>query len=219
MTTYDDILATEPSEIEPRSMATIDAEAPDPLPVTGREWEVLRRMIHTTADFELAELVRFHPKAITAGVQALGSGCRVFTDTEMARKGIPLRRMGPLGCSVLCRINDSATLELAEKHNYTRAGAAMLAAGQELNNAVVVIGNAPTALAMVLKRMHEEDIRPALVVGMPVGFIKAAESKELLSAQQLVPFITIQGRKGGSALAACVVNALANMALADKEVD
>ncbi len=206
----------DPREIERRSLAIIDAEVPEPRPFQGAQWEIVRRMIHTSADFELLSLVRFHAGACAAGLDALRSGCTIVTDTEMARCGIPLRRMEPLGCSVRCLMGDEEAARLAKEGGQTRAKVAVDLAQERFAPAVWVIGNAPTALLRLLELLESGAAAPALVVGMPVGFVNAAESKELLLAQERTPFITIRGRKGGSALAACVINALAEMLLAGR---
>lgn len=226
--------ARAPQDIETRSLAIIDAEVPEPRPFAGVEWEVVRRMIHTTADFELLQLVRFHEGAVRAGLAALAAGARIVTDTEMARAGIPLRRMEPLGCSVHCLMNDPRVAEMAQKNGSTRALAAVdvavglaadMAERPAADNAAApktgwkavpeiwVIGNAPTALIRLLEHVRAGRARPVLVVGMPVGFVNAAESKELLLSQVLVPYVSVQGRKGGSALASSVINALADVVL------
>lgn len=216
--------ARRPLEIERRSLEIIDAEVPEPRPFAGVEWEVVRRMIHTTADFELLELVRFHPDAVAAGLAALRAGAAIVTDTEMARAGIPLRRMTPLGCTVRCLMNDPRVAAMARENGTTRALAAVdLAAGPDRAAGAAaasvpvpdiwVVGNAPTALIRLLEHVRAGTLRPALVVGMPVGFVNAAESKELLLAQSDAPYVTVRGRKGGSALAACVINALADVVL------
>ncbi|MGE4298291.1 MAG: precorrin-8X methylmutase [Desulfovibrionaceae bacterium] len=210
-----------PEAIEARSFAIIDAECPEPRPFAGARWEIVRRMIHTTADFDMLALARFHPQAVDAGLAALRRGCEVFTDTEMARCGIPLRRMEPLGCRVTCFMNDPDVVARAKAEGITRATAAMDLAGDRLDGAIVVVGNAPTALLRLLERLDAAPDgrpapRPALVVGMPVGFVNAAESKELLMARTDIPSIAVAGRKGGSALAACVVNALAAMVLRER---
>ncbi|NCC25181.1 MAG: precorrin-8X methylmutase [Deltaproteobacteria bacterium] len=202
-----------PEEIEARSLAVIDVEVPEPRPFAGAEWAIVRRMIHTTADFELLDLVRFHPRAVTAGLAALTHGCAMVTDTHMARCGIPERRLTPLCCTVNCLMTDPRTAELAQASGTTRARAAVDLAEDEFRPAIHVIGNAPTALIRLLERIEQGLSRPALIVGMPVGFVHAAESKDLLMAQMEIPFITLAGRKGGSALAASVINALADLAL------
>lgn len=208
-----DIIA--PMDIERESLRIIDSEAPEPRPFQGREWLVVRRMIHTSADFELLDLVRFSPGAVEAGLAALGRGCRVFTDTEMARCAIPLRRMAPLGCTVTCLMNDPEVAERAAAQGVTRARAAVDKAAPDMDGAVVVVGNAPTALLRLLELAEQGRVAPALVVGMPVGFVNAAESKALLALQNKLSYVTIQGRKGGSPLAGCVINALADILLSD----
>lgn len=206
----------EPGAIENKSFAIIDSEVPEPRPFSGNEWLVVRRMIHTSADFELLSLVAFHPDAIRAGIEALLKGCLIITDTEMARMGITSRRMELLGCSVKCYINEKQVIERARKEGITRASAAVDHALPKLNGGIFVVGNAPTALIALIDRLKEGTDKPALVLGMPVGFVNAAESKDLLIEQKDIPFITIRGRKGGSPLAATVVNQLAEIALEKK---
>lgn len=204
---------TAPEDIEAASLAIIDTEVPEPRPFAGNEWVVARRMIHTTADFDLLAHIRFHPEAVSAGLAALADGAVVATDTQMARVGIPLRRMEPLGCSVACLMNDGEVAARAKASGRTRAFEAVDEMQRRHAPAVWAIGNAPTALLRLLELIGEGRAAPKLIVGMPVGFVNAAESKDLLAAQDAVPYITILGRKGGSALAACAVNALAGMAL------
>ncbi len=205
--------ASEPGDIEKKSFAIIDSEVSEPRPFQGEEWQIVRRMIHTTADFELLSLVKFHPDAIKSGVAALKSGCLVVTDTEMARMGITLRRMDQLGSRVECYMGSSEVKEMAQMEKTTRASAAVDFALSSLDGGIYVVGNAPTALLRLLRCIEEGKCTPALIVGMPVGFVNAAESKEMLMGQACIPYITIKGRKGGSALAACVVNQLAEIVL------
>lgn len=200
-----------PEDIEAESFRIIDSEVPEPRPFQGARWAIVRRMIHTTADFEMLELVRFHERAVESGLNALRSGCVIVSDTEMARRGMPVRRLDPLGCSVHCLMNDPRVVERARSEGITRAKAAVDVAVAELQPDVWVVGNAPTALIRLVERVDEGAANPALVVGMPVGFVNAAESKELLMSRD-IPYISIQGRKGGSALAASVINALAVLA-------
>ena len=213
MTSMKPMDVTGPMDIENESMRIIEAEVPEPRAFAGLEWLVVRRMIHTSADFEMLDLVRFSPGAVEAGVAALAGGCRVFTDTEMARCAIPVRRMEPLGCTVTCLMNDPEVAERARREGITRARAAVDKAAQDMAGGIVVVGNAPTALLRLMELLDGGLAAPALVVGMPVGFVNAAESKDLLSRRTDVPFVTIRGRKGGSPLAGCVVNALADRTL------
>ncbi|MGD9610592.1 MAG: precorrin-8X methylmutase [Desulfovibrionaceae bacterium] len=202
---------TAPEAIEARSLAIIDAETPEPRPFAGRQWEIVRRLIHTTADFELLDLVRFSPGAVEAGLAALSSGATVVTDTEMARCAIPLRRLTPLGCQVRCLLNEPEVLAAAQAVGGTRAAAAVDAGLALPGRLIFAIGNAPTALLRLLKRLDEGGAPPDLVIGMPVGFVNAAEAKALLMSRADVPWIAVSGRKGGSALAGATVNALAIM--------
>jgi len=203
-------------DIEAESLRIIESEVPEPRPFAGDEWRIVRRMIHTTADFGLLELVRFHPLAVEAGKRALAAGCTLVTDTEMARAGIPERRMGALGCTVRCLMRDPEVLALAQAQGSTRARAAVDFAVEQIKPAIYVIGNAPTALLRLLEHIEAGRAEPALIVGMPVGFVNAAESKALLTAQTRIPYIAVSGRKGGSPLAASAVNALAEIVLAGK---
>lgn len=196
-------------------MAIIEAEVPEPRPYAGNEWMVVRRMIHATADFELLDLVRFHPDAVSAALEALAQGGLVLTDTEMARAGLPMRRFEPFGSRVECLMNDPEVIRRAREQESTRATVAVDVAAERfggLAGAILLVGNAPTALLRILERCKEGSIAPALVLGMPVGFVNAAESKALLMEQSPVPYIAISGRKGGSALAAAALNALAQLA-------
>ncbi len=202
-----------PDAIETRSFEIIDAEAPKPRPFNGAEWEIARRLIHTSADFDLLHHLHIHPQAVTAGIHALQGGCNIFTDTEMLRCGIPVRRLHPLGCSISCLMNHPTVCKAAQQNGTTRAHAAMDAIADSLAGAIVAIGNAPTALIRLAEHLAQGKPAPALVVGMPVGFVNAAESKALFMQQSPVPWITIAGRKGGSPLAAATVNALATLAL------
>jgi precorrin-8X/cobalt-precorrin-8 methylmutase len=204
-------------DIEARSFAVIESEVNHPRPFHGAEWLVVRRLIHTSADFELLELVQFHREAIKAGVGALKNGCLVVTDTEMARAGISSARMERLGCRVACHMRERVVAEQAVRNGTTRAAAAVEYAAREMNGAVCVVGNAPTALLRLLELVRDGACTPALIVGMPVGFINAAESKDLLTRQDKIPYITVRGRKGGSPLAATTVNQLAVLALESRD--
>ncbi len=210
---------TAPDAIERQSLAIIDAETPPPRPFTGRRWQIVRRLIHTTADFELLHLVRFSPGAVDAGLTALAAGATIVTDTEMARCAMPPRRLAPHGCTVRCLLNAPEVVAAAKASGGTRAAAAVDAACDSLTGPVIfAIGNAPTALLRLLKRLDAGTPAPALVVGMPVGFVNAAESKDLLMARTDVPWISIAGRKGGSALAGATINALAIMLGEEKTI-
>ncbi len=210
---------TGPDDIEARSMAIIESEVPEPRPFQGGQWLVARRLVHTTADFEMLDLLRFSEGAVEAGKAALAKGCVIHTDTQMARAGIPMRRMRPLGCDVRCLMDDPGVAKAAKATGGTRAAAAVDALAEQWAGAILVVGNAPTALLRIMEHLDRQARgapAPALVVGMPVGFVNAAESKELLMARADVPWMAIAGRKGGSALAGATINALADMVLAEK---
>jgi precorrin-8X/cobalt-precorrin-8 methylmutase len=175
-------------------------------------WLVVRRMIHTAADLDYLQTVRVHPEAVAAGVEALRRGKPLLTDTRMLLAGIGSGRLDRLGVKPFCLTGDPEVGQEAVRQGTTRAAAALEAALPRLAGGIVAIGNAPTALLRLLELLEVGVPPPALVVGLPVGFVNAAEAKELLSRQNF-PFITALGPKGGSAVAAAVVNALAIMAL------
>ena len=195
-----------PSDIEIRSMEIIDGLLPDNTWEPG-ERAVVKRLVHTAGDPALAAFVRFHPRAILDGVAALQHGAAVFTDVQMVRMGINTGRLETLGGDCRCAIDAPEVLHRAKAEERTRAQTAMRIFGPALDGAIVAIGNAPTALREVLALAEEGIARPALVIGMPVGFVDAAESKEALMASELV-YISIAGTRGGSPLAAATVNAL-----------
>lgn len=195
-----------PQEIEARSFAIIDAEA-GPHEFPPDQWAIVRRIIHTSADFEYLTTVRIHPRAVTAGVQALRSGGRLFTDTNMARTGIRTRSVQRFGGEVVCRMAVPEIARAAVAAGTTRAEAAVDDVVDALPGAIYVVGNAPTALLRLIRQIGEGAAPPALIIGLPVGFVNAAESKAALLALD-VPYITNVGRKGGSNVAAAVVNAL-----------
>jgi precorrin-8X/cobalt-precorrin-8 methylmutase len=203
-----------PREIEVESFRRIEAQVSHDLPPAV--WSVVRRMIHTAADLDYLQTVRVHPRAIAAGVAALRMGCPLVTDTRMLLAGISSGRLARLGVTPFCLMDDPEVAQEAARQGTTRAAAAMEAALPRLAGGIVAIGNAPTALLRLLELLAAGAPPPALVVGLPVGFVNAAESKEALSRQNY-PFITALGPKGGSAVAAAVINALAIMAL--EEVD
>lgn len=204
-----------PGDIEERSFAIIDSEAKEH-GWPSDAWGIVRRMIHTTADFEYVQSVRMQGQAIERGCQAIRSGCTIFTDTSMARSGISSARLAPFGAKVECLMADPAVAELAKQSNTTRAYAAVDAVLDRLEGAIYVVGNAPTALFRLVELIQLGKARPVLVVGLPVGFVNAAESKDALAASGY-PHITALGRKGGSAVAASVINALADLCAKGEE--
>jgi len=199
-----------PAEIEALSFDIIEKEAGEH-GFPENQWKIVRRMIHTSADFEYLTTVRFHPDAVDAGVKAIRKGRNVVTDTNMARAGIRKSAILRFGGSLECLIGDPTVAHAARDSGCTRAMAAVDAAIPMMREGLYVIGNAPTALLRLMDLIRSGKATPALVVGLPVGFVNAAESKALL-ADMDIPYITNKGRKGGSNVAASVVNALILMA-------
>ena len=200
--------------IEHDSFAVIDREA-GPHNYSAEQWPVVRRMIHANADFDFNGLTEFHPQAVNAGLAAILSGsARVVADVEMICVGLSAPRLAHFGISTHQFISDPDVIELAQAQGTTRAVQAMRKAHRLglLDGAIIGIGNAPTALIEVVRLIREEGVRPALVVGMPVGFVSAAESKDLMALQNDVPWVVIRGRKGGSTLVVAAIHALLGMA-------
>ena len=199
-----------PDEIEKLSFQIIDQEAGSHN-FTNDQWAIVRRMIHTSADFEYKETVRFHSDAITSGLNAIRKGKNIITDTNMARVGIRKMELAQFGATVTCYMNDRRVHNTAKATGSTRAKVAVEMAAADMADGIYVIGNAPTALLGLIDLINDHKATPALIVGLPVGFVNAAESKAALVDLD-VPFISNVGRKGGSNVAASVVNALAIMA-------
>ena len=194
--------------IEDKSFAIIDDEA-GAHGYAPPEWQVVRRIIHATADFEFKSLVRLHPQAIASGVRALRSGATVLVDVRMIEAGLNADRLRAYGCAVVNYISDDDVIASAKANNSTRAIEAMQKAHRlgKLDGSIVAIGNAPTALLEVVRLVREQEARPALVIGVPVGFVSAAESKAAALGLP-VPFIVTEGRKGGSPIAVAILHAL-----------
>ena len=209
-----DSLAMKPEEIEAESFCIIDREAgehgwPD------AEWQIVRRAIHTSADFEYVQSMVMSEGAVEQALAAIKSGAGIVTDTTMALSGISKARLADFGCALACHVADADVAESARREGITRSIAAMRKAVSNPANRIFVIGNAPTALFELLRLMERGQADPALIIGLPVGFVGAEESKNALAATAYaVPFITNIGRKGGSNVAAAVINALAILAAA-----
>ncbi|MBR2520008.1 MAG: precorrin-8X methylmutase [Selenomonadaceae bacterium] len=201
---------TKPMEIEARSMEII-APHLDGLNLSDDEKKIYSRIIHASGDTEYAPIIKIHPQAIDAIKSALQRGANIFTDVEMVRRGISIRTFSKFGGEIFCKIADVDVREFAKREGITRSMAAMRFFGKRLDGQLVAIGNAPTALFEVLRLAREENIRPAAIIGVPVGFVGAAESKAQLAAQDEIPFITVAGTKGGSSIAVAVINAILYM--------
>ena len=195
-----------PEEIERASMAIIGREMGD-WAGPAENLPVLRRVIHTTADFDFVRNLLFSPNAVRLGREALRRGVTVVTDTAMAAAGIGKPAAARWGVSVVCRMGDPDVRDEALRRGVTRAVVSMERAAAETPDAIFAIGNAPTALIRLCELIRDRTARPSLVVGVPVGFVNVVESKEMLAATD-VPYIAAMGRKGGSPVASAVVNAL-----------
>jgi|UniRef100_A0A7C5ETX0 precorrin-8X/cobalt-precorrin-8 methylmutase len=203
-----------PQEIEAESFRRIEAQV-GAHGFSPGEWEVVRRMIHTTADFDYLENVRFSPGAVEQGLRALREGHPIAVDTRMLKAGITSGRLAHLGVEVVCLMDDPEVAREAARRGETRAAVAVERLLPRVVGGIVAIGNAPTALLRLLELLGAGAPSPALVVGVPVGFVNAAEAKESLTRQGC-PYITSLGPKGGSAVAASIINALAIRALKEE---
>jgi precorrin-8X/cobalt-precorrin-8 methylmutase len=194
--------------IEDESMEIIEREI-GPHPYKGHEWKIVRRIIHSTADFDFAGKngLVFHKDAVNAGLNALKSGKNIIVDVNGIIGLLNKQNLQDFKNQVICDISNPDVVKEATKLNKTRAQTAMRIRASEMNGAVVVIGNAPTALLEVIQMIKENATRPSLIIGMPVGFVCASESKDELQALD-IPFITNKGRKGGSPCASAIINAL-----------
>jgi precorrin-8X/cobalt-precorrin-8 methylmutase len=200
--------------IEHDSFAIIDAEA-GPHAYSREQWPLVRRMIHANAG-----LTAFHPQAMQAGLAAvLRGGTPIVADVEMICVGLSRPRLAHFGLTTHHYISDEDVIEVARIENTTRAVQAMRKAQRlgQLDGAIVGIGNAPTALIELVRLIREEGVLPALVVAMPVGFVAAAESKTLMMSENRVPWVAIQGRKGGSTLVVAAIHALLSLAEAEQK--
>ena len=201
----------DPAEIERRSMALI-APYLEGLNLDEAQVKIFSRVIHAAGDPDYANHIRIHPQAVEAALAAIHSGADVFCDVEMVRTGINKRTLAQYGGQVHCLIADSTVAMMAKELGITRSMAAFRTFGSKLSGAVVAVGNAPTALFELFCLMKESQVRPAVVIGVPVGFVGAAESKEMLAEKSNAPYITVLGNKGGSPIAASIINALLYMA-------
>jgi len=198
------------AEIYRRSFAIIRAEA-RLARFTSEEERVAVRLIHACGMVEVADDIAFTPEAAQAGIAALAAGAPILCDAHMVADGITRARL-PRDNAVLCTLRDPRVPDLAAQLGTTRTAAAMELWRDHLDGAVVAIGNAPTALFRLLELIDAGAPRPAVVIGIPVGFVGAAESKEALAARRDLASIVVHGRRGGSAMTAAAVNALASPA-------
>ncbi len=212
---------TDPTIITQTSFTIIEAE----LTAAGYAFEpplagLIQRIIHSTADFDFAKITHLSLGAIEAGVQALQAGCAIVTDVNMVKVGINANRVVQLGGSLHCFVADAQIAARAKQDQTTRSAMALRWAAEAglLEQGLAVIGNAPTALYEVLQLINE-GIQPALIIGVPVGFVSTPESKAALMTLTTIPWITTEGRKGGSPVAVAIVNALLRLAQGGKATD
>jgi len=196
-----------PKEIEQQSMEIITNL------ISSENWPplkkaVIQRVVHTSGDPDYANLIVIHPQALKAGLEALEAGCQIITDVQMVETGINKRALNKLGVKSDCFLNDSQVREVAQRTGETRSMTAIKLAENQLAGNIIAIGNAPTALFTLIDICKTKNIKPALIVGTPVGFVGAQESKELLMQEAPAPYITVKGTKGGSPIAAAIINAL-----------
>lgn len=198
-----------PHEIEKRSFEIITEE------LNGRTFPedqelVVKRCIHTSADFDYADNLCFSEHAVAKGIEAIREGACIVTDTQMARSGINKKVLARHGGEVLCFMSDEDVAARAKETGSTRAAACMEKAAGLDKKLIIAVGNAPTALVRLYELIGEGKIKPALIIGVPVGFVNVVQSKELIM-QTNIPYIVARGRKGGSNIAACICNALLYM--------
>lgn len=203
-------MTVQPQEIEDMSFRIIADELGEH-PFTAEQFPVVQRVIHASADFDLGRSLVFHKDAVQAGIAAIRSGKKVVADVQMVQVGISKNRIEKFGGEVKVYISDRDVMEEAKRLNTTRAIISMRKAIKEAEGGIYCIGNAPTALLELIRLVKEGEARPGLVIGMPVGFVSAAESKEEL-AKLDIPFITNIGRKGGSTVTVAALNAISIMA-------
>ena len=199
-----------PAEIEQRSMEIIASEM-GTTSFTQEQLPIVKRCIHTSADFDYVKNLRFTAGAVEAGLAAIRAGCTIVTDTQMARSGINKKVLGKFGGQAVCFMSDDDVAAEAKARGETRATVSMERAAALMGPVILAIGNAPTALVRACELMEAGTFSPALVIGVPVGFVNVVESKELLASMPGEHIIAI-GRKGGSNIAAAICNAMLYMA-------
>lgn len=198
-----------PMDIEKRSFEIITEELGDKKLLPGTEL-IVKRCIHTSADFDYADNLCFSPGAVEKALEAIQEGACIVTDTQMAKSGINKRALARYGGEVYCFMSDEDVAEAARKNGTTRAVASMDKAAAMDRKMIFAIGNAPTALVRLYELIGNGTLDPELIIGVPVGFVNVVQSKELIMGAG-VPYIVARGRKGGSNIAACIVNALLYM--------
>lgn len=198
-----------PGEIEKRSFDMITNELGDRI-LSPEQEPIIKRVIHTTADFEYADTMVFSEDAVIRALKALEDGACIVTDTQMVKSGIHKKTLDRFGGEVFCFMSDEDIEKAAKRNGTTRALASMDKAVSLNRKVIFAIGNAPTALIRIYELINEGKLQPELVIGVPVGFVNVIQSKELIMSAK-VPYIVARGRKGGSNVAAAICNALLYM--------
>lgn len=199
-----------PAEIEARSFEMITEELGDTPLIPGTE-SIVKRCIHTSADFEYAKNLVFTEGVVKRALQAIKDGASIVTDTQMGKAGINKKHLAKYGGEVLCFMSDDDIAEIAKAQGTTRATASMNKAAELDKKLIFAIGNAPTALVRLYELIKEGKLKPELIIAVPVGFVNVVQSKELILELEETPSIVARGRKGGSNIAACICNALLYM--------
>ncbi|MCX7715577.1 MAG: precorrin-8X methylmutase [Clostridia bacterium] len=203
-----------PMDIEKRSFEIIETML-DGRKFNELESPIIKRVIHTSADFDYADNLEFSPNVVQIAIDAIKNGCTIITDTKMAFSGINKTLLTKLHCDVKCYIDDEYVVKEAKQRGITRSAVSMEKAALDSGTKIFAIGNAPTALIKLYELVQEKRIAPALVIGVPVGFVNVIESKELFKTCG-VPYIIANGRKGGSNIAAAIVNAVIYMTVGER---
>ncbi|MGD9160039.1 MAG: precorrin-8X methylmutase [Desulfobacteraceae bacterium] len=208
-------------QIEQMSMETIDREAGDH-GFKPYEWAVVRRMVHASADFAILPLVKFNKEPISKGIEALKNGAPIITDSSMLKSGISKARLSTINNiyrdgNIFCNIADKEVGRLAKEHNLSRSIFNFRSLKDKVDGGIICIGNAPTALWEVIRLINEEGIKPALVFAMPVGFINVVETKNMIKEMD-IPYILMDGRRGGTTFAVAAINAIAILAMKESKI-
>lgn len=196
-----------PMAIENGSMAIIESEMADPKGFTEEELKIVKRVIHTTADFEYEELIRISDGAIEKMINAVSQGCKIYGDTNMISVGVKRKLLKAFGCEIVNYVHDEDVYEKAAEKGITRSMVAMEKAYFDASIKIYLIGNAPTALLKLMELSEEHGRNPDAIIGVPVGFVGAEESKDALMETDH-NYIAVKGRKGGSPVAAAIMNAV-----------
>lgn len=199
----------EPKNIEKKSFEII-TELMGERSFPKQHEPIIKRVIHTTADFEFADILKINTNSVESAVKAIRAGCNIVTDTKMAAAGINKKALSQYGGQVLCAIDDEEIAKEAKEKNITRSALCMDKLSDDFNNRIFVIGNAPTALIRLHELIERDKVMPAAVIGVPVGFVNVVEAKELFLNSE-IPYIISEGRKGGSNIAAAIINAILYM--------